>query len=87
MVESENPMSHADGAFLEDAKEILNRDGGVFLAFDAQQAFQLAKHFDFCVALVDLDQQGQDALPMIQRVRQSLPEIPVIAISSVLGVP
>ena len=73
-----------DISFLELASKILNRDRQVFLAFDAQQAFQLAKHLGFSVALVDLDLKGKDGLSLIESLRKNFPDLPVIAISSVL---
>ena len=73
-----------DISFLELASKILNRDRQVFLAFDAQQAFQLAKNLGFSVALVDLDLKGSDGLSLIQKLRENFPELPIIAISSVL---
>jgi len=73
-----------DISFLELASQILNRDRQVFLAFDAQQAFQLAKHLGFSVVLVDLDLRGKDGLSLIERLRESFPDLPIIAISSVL---
>jgi len=45
-----------DEAFLEQAQEILNRNRQVFLASDADRAFELAQG----VALVDLDLPGED---------------------------
>jgi CheY-like chemotaxis protein len=74
-----------DISFLELASQILNRDRQVFLAFDARQAFQLANHLGFSVALVDLDFKGKDGLSLIQKLRESFPELPIIAISSVLS--
>lgn len=74
-----------DVPFLELASEILNKDRQVFLAFDPQQAFQLAKHVGFSVALVDLDLKGKDGLSLIQKLRESFPDLPIIAISSVLS--
>jgi hypothetical protein len=50
-----------DVSFLELASTILNRDRQVFLALDAKQAFQLAQHLGFSVALVDLDLKGKMA--------------------------
>jgi CheY-like chemotaxis protein len=73
-----------DISFLELASKILNRDRQVFLAFDAQQAFQLAKNLGFSVALVDLDLKGSDGLSLIPKLRENFPELPIIAISSVL---
>ena len=74
-----------DVSFLELAGHILNRDRQVFLALDAQQAFQLAADLGFSVALVDLDLKGEDGLSLIQKLRMSFPDLPIIAISSVLS--
>jgi CheY-like chemotaxis protein len=74
-----------DVSFLELASKILNRDRQVFLAIDAQQAFQLAEHLGFSVALIDLDLKGKDGLSLIQHLRESFPDLPIIAISSVLS--
>jgi two-component system response regulator PilR (NtrC family) len=74
-----------DVSFLELASKILNRDRQVFLAFDAKQAFQLAEHLGFSVALVDLDLKGKDGLSLIQRLRENFPDLAIIAISSVLS--
>ena len=74
-----------DVSFLELASKILNRDRQVFLAFDAQQAFQLAEHLGFSVALIDLDLKGKNGLSLIQKLRESFPDLPIIAISSVLS--
>jgi len=56
-----------DISFLELASKILNRDRQVFLAFDAKQAFQLAQHLGFSVALIDLDLKGKDGHSLIQQ--------------------
>jgi CheY-like chemotaxis protein len=74
-----------DPAVLELASNILNRDRQVFLAMHPHQAFQLAKHLGFSVALVDLDLKGEDGLMLIQQLRESFPDLPIIAISSVLS--
>ena len=74
-----------DASFLELAGQILNRDRQVFLALDSQQAFQLAADLGFSVALVDLDLKGEDGLSLIQKMRKSFPDLPIIAISSVLS--
>jgi CheY-like chemotaxis protein len=74
-----------DLSFLELASKILNRDRQVFLASDPQQAFQLAEHLGFSVALVDLDLKGKDGLSLIQQLTETFPDLPIIAISSVLS--
>ena len=74
-----------DISFLELASKILNRDRQVFLAFNPQQAFQLAKNLGFSVALVDLDLKGKNGLSLIQSLRENFPELPVIAVSSMLS--
>jgi len=73
--------------FQELAEEILNRDRKIFLAYDAPQAFQLMQHLGGAAAVVDLDLKGKDGLRLMQTLRDTFPDLPVIAISSVLGVP
>jgi|SRR5579871_5832378 len=74
-----------DLSFLDLASKILNRDRQVFLAVDAQQAFQLAQRLGFSVALVNLDLSGKDGLSLIQGLRASFPDLSIIAVSSVLS--
>ena len=74
-----------DIAFLELASRILNSDRKVFLAFDSKQAMQLVQHLGFSVALVDLDLKGHEGLALIQRLRETFPQLPVIAVSSALA--
>ena len=74
-----------DVSFLELASKILNRTRQVFLAVDAQQAFHLAKDLGFSVALVDLDLKGKDGLSLIRSLRENFPDLPIIAISTVLS--
>lgn len=69
------------------ATGVLNRDRRIFLAYDAPQAFELMQHFGGTVFLVDLDLKGKDGLWFMRRLREKFPDLPVIAISSVLGVP
>ena len=73
-----------DISFLDLASQILNHDRRVFLASDSQKAFQLASHLGFSFALVDLDFKGKDGLSLIQKLRESFPDLPIIAISSSL---
>jgi DNA-binding response OmpR family regulator len=77
-------VADGDITFLDLASQILNRDRQVFLAFDAQQAFLLAKHLGFLVALVDLDLKGKDGLLLIQQLRDAFRDLPVIAVSAAL---
>ena len=58
----------------------------IFLAYDAQQAFQLMRRLGGAVALVDLDVQGRHGPSLMEKLRERLPGLPVIIISSVLGV-
>lgn len=67
-------------------RELLQCDAKVFLVYGAQEAFQLAEHFGFSVALIDLDLKGKEGFAMIQNLRSSFPDLPVVVISSVLGV-
>src|SRR5579859_6228236 len=76
-----------DLSFLELVSKTLNRDRQVFLASDPRQAFELAERLGFSVALVDLDLKGKSGLSLIQKLRENLPDLPIIAISSVLSGP
>lgn len=71
-----------DPAFLEKAREILNRDRKVFLAANAEQAFKLSEDLGFSVALVDLDLRGETGLELIREMQERFPDLPVIAISA-----
>lgn len=73
--------------FLELATSLLCRDRRIFLAYDTSQAFALTCHLGSAIALVDLDVTGRDGLSLIEKLRESYPEIPVIAVSRLLGVP
>ena len=73
--------------FLELAAVVLSGDRRIFLAYDAPQAFELTRHLGTAITLVDLDVTGNDGLGLIQKLRESFPEIPIVAISSLLGVP
>lgn len=70
-----------DPAFLEKAREILNRERQVFLASTSQQAFKLAKDLGFSVVLVDLNLGHEDGLALIREIKNRFPGLPVIAIS------
>src|SRR5579884_2238405 len=74
-----------DFAFLELATRMLNKDRKVFLACDSQQAWELLQHFAFSVALVNLDLKGPEGLMLIQRLREAVPQLPLIAISATLA--
>jgi len=73
--------------FLELANEIVNFDRQIFLAYDLQQAFELMQNLGGAVALVDLDLKGNEGLRLMRKLRERFPNLPVIAISSVMGVP
>ena len=73
-----------DGAFLEQAQEILNRIRQVFLASDADRAFELARELGFSVALIDLDLPGEDGFELIRKLRDMVPELSIIAVISAL---
>ena len=79
-------MEHAR-PFRELAADVLCRDPRTFFAYDMLQALALARHLGGAVTLVELDQMGSAGLALIQRVRESYPEIPVICVSRLLGVP
>src|SRR5260370_28747450 len=70
-----------DEELLEQAQEILNRSRQVFLASDADRAFELARELGFSVALVDLDLPGEDGFALIRKLRDTFPELSIIAIS------
>lgn len=76
-----------DLTFPELANQVLHCDSQIFLAYDAQQAVQLVEHLGGAVTVVDLDSKGRDGLLLMQKLRERFPDLPVIAISSVLGVP
>jgi DNA-binding response OmpR family regulator len=73
-----------DEAFLEQAQEILNRNRQVFLASDADRAFELARELSFSVALVDLDLPGEDGFELIRKLRDTVPELSIIVVNSAL---
>jgi DNA-binding NarL/FixJ family response regulator len=73
--------------FRELASRILSPDPQIFLAYDAQEAVQLVKYLGGRVTVVDLDVAGAEGLSLIQHVREKFPELPVVAVSRVLGVP
>ncbi|MEI9972639.1 MAG: hypothetical protein WDO73_11595 [Ignavibacteriota bacterium] len=73
--------------FPELANELLKCDGKIFLAYDAQQAFQLMEHFGGAVALIDLDSRGGEGIALMRNSRKKFPELRIVAISRVLGVP
>jgi CheY-like chemotaxis protein len=75
-----------DPQFLEEAEELLNTGRGVFLAGNATQAKELVGMVGstFSLMMVDLDLPGQDGFSLIREMRQSFPELPIIAISGVL---
>jgi two-component system sensor histidine kinase/response regulator len=74
-----------DLSLLELASKILNRDRQVFLATDAKQAFELATRLGFSVVLIDLDLKGKAGLLLIQQLRESFPDLAIIAISGTLS--
>ncbi len=74
------------GAINAVSHEVLCGDRLVFLVFDAAQAATLARHFGLAATIVDLDQQRAHGLCQIRKLRAGFPEMPVIAISRVLGV-
>jgi DNA-binding response OmpR family regulator len=56
----------------------------VFLASDADRAFELARELGFSVALVDLDLPGEEGFALIRTLRDTVPELSIIVISSAL---
>ena len=73
-----------DGAFLDQARELLNRTRRVFLVSDPDRALELARELGFSVALVDLDLPGEDGFALIRKLHDSVPELSIIIVSSAL---
>lgn len=71
-----------DATVLDQAQQILNRERQVFLAKDSTRALELAGNLGFSVALVDLDMPGGAGFDLIRRLRRSVPDLQIIAISS-----
>jgi CheY-like chemotaxis protein len=71
-----------DATVLDQAQQILNRDRQVFLADDPSRAMELAGNLGFSVALVDLDLPGGAGFDLIRRLRQSVPQLQIIAITN-----
>jgi two-component system response regulator FlrC len=71
---------------LEQAEKVLDSGRGVFFAGNAEKAKQLLRTVGagFSVVMVDLDLPGQDGFSLIAEVRKNYPDLPIIAISSVL---
>ena len=69
------------------AIKLLCSDPQVLLAYDAQQALALTRHLGGAVTVVDLDATGAGGLRLIRELRKTFPDLPVVAVSSVLGVP
>ena len=73
-----------DPSVLDQAQQILNRDRQVFLAADAHRALELSGDLGFSVALVDLDLPGGAGYQLIRTLRRSVPDLPIIAITSAI---
>lgn len=73
-----------DPGVLDKAQEILNRERQVFLAEDSTRAMELAGNLGFSVALVDLDMAGGAGFDLIRRLRRSVPDLAIIAISNAM---
>jgi CheY-like chemotaxis protein len=71
-----------DPTVLDQAQQILNRDRQVFLAKDSARALDLAGNLGFSVALVDLDLPEGAGFDLIKRLRRSVPDLQIIAITS-----
>jgi hypothetical protein len=80
------PPARCDSTFVELANRILDCDRLIFLAYDSRQAAQLMLHLGGAIAMVDLDSKGVEGLSLIQNLRASFPQLPIVAVSSVLGV-
>src|SRR6187399_1975596 len=72
-----------DPNFLETAREALGRDNQVFPASDPAQTYKLAENLGFAVVLVDLELGGANGFDLIEKMHESFPHLPVIAISGV----
>ncbi len=72
-----------DEAFLDQAQEILNRTRQVFLVSNADRALELTQALGFSVALIDLD-LPEDGFALIRKLRSTVPELSIIAVSSAL---
>ena len=70
-----------DPAFLEKARQVLNRDRQVFLASTSRQAYTLAQDLGFSVVLVDLNLSGGDGITLIRKIRANVPGLPIVAIT------
>ena len=77
-----------DPQFLDEVKAALTpaSERGVFFAGDARQALALMHQLGSAVslAMIDLDLPGIDGFALITRMRESFPNVPVIAISGVI---
>jgi CheY-like chemotaxis protein len=73
-----------DPAVLENAQRILNHDRQVLFAQDSTHALELAGNLGFSVALVDLDLPGGAGFDLIRRLRRSVPDLQIIAITNAI---
>jgi DNA-binding response OmpR family regulator len=71
--------------FFDQAQTVLNRDRQVFLVSDADRAFELAQNVGFSLALVDLDLPGEDGFALVRKLRETVPGLSIIAITSAAG--
>ncbi|HLK50629.1 MAG TPA: response regulator [Bryobacteraceae bacterium] len=71
-----------DPTFLEDARQILNRDRQVFFASDSKRAVALAGDLGFSVVLVNLDLRYEDGLVLIRDLRTRFSGLPIIAMTA-----
>jgi CheY-like chemotaxis protein len=76
-----------DPVFLELARRRLDNGRGVFFAGNANHARDLMRTVgsEFAVALIDLKLPGEDGFTLIRELHQSVPELPVIAMTAVYG--
>ena len=74
-----------DLEFLEQAKEMLEHERGIFLASDGKLARQLVDLLGsgLSVALVDLDLPDEDGFTLIRELRRRSPDLAIVAVSGV----
>jgi DNA-binding NtrC family response regulator len=74
-----------DPTFLEQAQNLLDADGGVFFAGNAEHAKSLMGTVGagISVVMIDLDLPGEDGFSLIAEMRKHFPDLPAIAVSGV----
>ena len=74
-------VNETDLSVAELLRKLVCIDRDVFLAHNADRAFELARALSFRATMIDVDQRGKDGLLLIQDLRAQFPHVPVIAIS------